>query len=168
MPSSYGTVNDKTIVKSDSAVEKVRTDPLFTDYQYEVHKHSGERIMMKGAYLIVDGGYLRWKCLQCGLSTSSDDDYVEWRMKMESVRKDIECYFGRLKQRFKILRIPTKQKIDDIMFTIVAIQNLLLNYTIAAECHTSWEVQLKWQKVNFNDIGHLETLVEVLKNLSLT
>ena len=50
---------------------------------------------------------------------------------MESVRKDIECYFGRLKQRFKMLRIPshmrTKKKIDDIMFTIVAIQNMLLD-----------------------------------------
>jgi len=137
MPSSYGTVNDKTIVKSDYAVEKVRTETLFTEYQYEVRNSSGEQTMMTGAYLIVDGGYLRWKCLQCGLRTSSDDDYVEWRMKLESIRKDIECYFGRLKQRFKILRIPnlmrTKDKIDNMMFTIVAIQNMLLDYKIAAE-----------------------------------
>ena len=31
MPDVYGTVNDKTIVKSDLAVEKVRTNPLFID-----------------------------------------------------------------------------------------------------------------------------------------
>ena len=35
MPSAYGTMNDKTIVKSDEAVEKIRTDPLFTDYHYK-------------------------------------------------------------------------------------------------------------------------------------
>jgi len=91
-------------------------------------------------------------------------------MKMESVRKDIKCYFGRLKQRFKILRIPnlmkTKQKIDDMMFTIVAIQNMLLDYTIAAEYHTLWQVQLRWQKANFNDHGH-ESLEELLQNLAL-
>ena len=56
---------------------------------------------------------------------------------MESVRKDIECYFGRLKQRFKVLRTPNllkdKVKINNMMFSIVAVQNMLLDYTIAAE-----------------------------------
>ena len=65
---------------------------------------------------------------------------------MESVRKDIEFYFGRLKQRFKILRIPnlmrTKKNIDDMMFTIVSIQNMLLDYSTAAQIHKSWTVQL--------------------------
>ena len=171
MPGAYGTVNDKTIVKSDLAVEKVRTDPLFTDYQYEVRSSSGERSMMKGAYLIVDGGYLRWKCLQCGLRTSSDDDYIDWRRRIESVRKDIECYFGRLKQRFKILRIPnlmkTKKIIDDMMFTIVAIQNMLLDYSTTAQLHTSWTVQLDWQKVDMNDHNGNASLSELLDKLAV-
>ena len=171
MPGAYGTVNDKTIVKSDLAVEKVRTDPLFTDYQYEVRSSSGERSMMKGAYLIVDGGYLRWKCLQCGLRTSSNDDYIDWRRRIESVRKDIECYFGRLKQRFKILRIPnlmkTKKIIDDMMFTIVAIQNMLLDYSTTAQLHTSWTVQLDWQKVDMNDHNGNASLSELLDKLAV-
>ena len=90
MPGSFSTINDKTIVKSDLAVESVRRDPLFTEYQYELHKKNGDQTMMKGAYLIVNSGYLRWKCLQCGLRSSSDDDYIDWRRRMESVRKDIE------------------------------------------------------------------------------
>ena len=82
------------------------------------------------------------------------------------MRKDIECYFGRLKQRFKILRIPnlmkTKEKIDDMMFTIVAIQNMLLDYSTAAQLHTSWTVQLDWQKVDMNDHNGNASLSELL------
>ena len=95
--------------------------------------------------MIVDGGYLRWKV---GLRDFCDPEYVEWRRIMESVRKDIECYFGRLKQRFKILRIPNlrkkKEKIDNMMLTLVAIQNMLLDYSIANEEMTSCEIPLKW------------------------
>ena len=60
-----------------------------------------------------------------------------WRRMLESVWKDIECYFGRLKQRYKVIRAPNllkdKMKIDNMMFSIVAVQNMLLDYTIAAE-----------------------------------
>ena len=53
-----------------------------------------------------------------------------------------------------------------MMFTIVSIQNILLDYKIAAEYHTSWEVHLRWQKVNFNDHDH-KSLEGLLKNLAL-
>ena len=59
IPGAYGAVNNKTVVKSDLAVKKVGTDPLFTGYQCEVRSSSGERSMMKGSYSIGDGGYLR-------------------------------------------------------------------------------------------------------------
>ena len=90
---------------------------------------------------------------------------------MESVRKDIECYFGRLKQRFKILRIPnlirTKKKVDDMMFTIVAIQNMLLDYSTTAQLHTPWMVQLDWQKVDMNDHNGNASLSKLLRKLAL-
>ena len=97
IPGANGIMNDKTIVKSDEDVELIWTDPLFTEYSYEVRAKDGTRIMKKGAFLIVDGGYLRWKVLQCGTRDCSDPYFIEWRRRMESVRKDIECYFGRLK-----------------------------------------------------------------------
>ena len=79
----------------------------------------------------------------------SDEDYVIWRRRIESVRKDIECFFGRLKQRFKMLRCPTrfskKKDIDNMMFAIVAIQNMITDYKIAGDEMRSWTVQLKWQ-----------------------
>ena len=58
MPGAYGTVNDKTIVKCDDSVEIVRSNELFTEYQYQLHRPDGSSFFTKGAYLIVDGGYL--------------------------------------------------------------------------------------------------------------
>ncbi len=59
MPGAYGTINDKTIVKSDEAVETVKNGDLFRDFQYQVYRPDGTSLFTKGAYLIVDGGYLR-------------------------------------------------------------------------------------------------------------
>ena len=86
---------------------------------------------------------------------------------MESVRKDIECYFGRLKQRFKVFRIPNqlkiKNQIDDMMFTIVAIQNMTLDYKLAAEENRSWTVQHKWQYCDPRGDQSLDVLVENMR-----
>lgn len=110
--------------------------------------------MTKGGYLIRDGGYLRCKVLHCAGRDSSDPDFIERRRRMESVRKNIECYFGCLKQQFKILKIPNlihkKSNIDNMMFTIVAIQNMMLDYSWVQQETTSWSVQLKWENVNIS------------------
>ena len=98
MPGTYGMINGKTIVRADEAVEQVKTKPLFTEYTYTINDVDGSRLVTKCVYLIVDGGYLKWKCLQCGLRASSALEYIMWRKRMESIRKDIECFFGRLKQ----------------------------------------------------------------------
>ena len=71
---------------------------------------------------------------------------------MESVRKDIECYFGRLKQRFRVLKVPNnfrkKVNIDDMMFTLVAIQNMILEWKVATNEYQSWELQANWKNIN--------------------
>ena len=165
MPGVYGRMNDKTIIKFDLSMDSVRTDKLFTDYMYEVHDEKGVRSMEKGVYVICDGGYLQWDVLQCGLKHSSDSGYNEWRKRVESVRKYIECYFGRLKKRFKILKTPNhfrkKFQIDNMMFTIVSIQNMILELNISSKEYQSWDVKLKWQKVNLYN----NTLEENTNNL---
>ena len=86
---------------------------------------------------------------------------------MESARKDIECYFGRLKQRFKVLRTPNllkdKLKINNMMFSIVAIQNMLLDYKVATEEMRSWSVQFKWQICDPQNQESPETLLQHLR-----
>ena len=52
------------------------------------------------------------------------------------------------------------------MFTLVAIQNMLLDYSIANEEMTSWGIQLKWQKIDFTVEKY--SVDELLSNLALT
>ncbi|CAN0479277.1 unnamed protein product, partial [Discosporangium mesarthrocarpum] len=46
---------------------------------------------------------MQWRCLMCPFKASSTQAQLEWSNWLESVRKDVECYFGRLKGRFRTL-----------------------------------------------------------------
>ena len=144
---AYGSTNDKTIVRFDDFVDDVRCDVFFRDFQYEVRTgpEPHDRKMECGAWLIIDGGYHKWPETQAASKVCSLPSYAEWRTQMESVRKDIECFFGRLKARFRILKTPItfhkKSNIDDLFFTCVGLQNMLLDWDIEVGVRTSWEVE---------------------------
>ena len=85
---------------------------------------------------------------------NSDTDFILWRKRLESVRKDIECFFGRLKGRFRILKLPIvyqdKAQIDDIFITCVGLQNMLHDWDgqyMFSNNGLSWVQQYG----NFND-----------------
>lgn len=48
---------------------------------------------------------------------------------LECVRKDVECFFGRLKGRFRILKLPIlfreKKHVDNVFFTACILHNML-------------------------------------------
>ena len=50
LPGSYGSYNDKTIVRFDGFVDDIRTHPFFTDFEFEVRTgpEAGDREMVKG------------------------------------------------------------------------------------------------------------------------
>ena len=52
-----GAHNDKTIIRYDLAVQKVREDPLYTEQKFELKHADGTTEQPKGSYLIVDNGY---------------------------------------------------------------------------------------------------------------
>jgi hypothetical protein len=128
-----GAENDKITVRFDGMVSKIRNDELFTNYPFRVNITGNDWIMKRGLYLICDGGYLRWRCLQ-GVCDQTEHRlyFLQWSKMMESVRKDIECVNGRLKKRFAVLRVPSllrnKSLIDDVFFLCSSLHNLLLAY----------------------------------------
>ena len=147
---AYGATNDKTIVHFDGFVDDVRCDDFFTTFEYKVRTGPGatDRAMSKGAYLIIDPGYHKWAATQAASKISSDPDYVLWRTQMEAVRKDIECFFGRLKNRFRVLKTPLtfhkKRDIDNLVFTCIGLQNILHDWDKESGEITSWEVDADW------------------------
>ena len=62
-------------------------------------------------------------------ANKDDNIFSKW---LESVRKDVECFFGRVKGRFRILKLPLafryKSDIDNIWFTCCILHNLLHEY----------------------------------------
>ena len=150
---AYGAFNDKTIVRNDDVVHAIRTDPFFTQMAYEVRTGGGNDgggvEMEKGAYLIIDGGYHKWSATQAAGKANTDPTYAAWRKRMESVRKDIECFFGRLKGRFRMLKTPVtfhhKHQIDNTFFTCVALQNIIHDWDKELNLLTAWEVDADWE-----------------------
>ncbi|CAM9769949.1 unnamed protein product, partial [Choristocarpus tenellus] len=124
-----GAKNDKTIIRYDGAIQKLRNDPTYRQLEYNVNASFGNGYTEKGAYVLVDGGYPKWRCTICLLRASVTQAQARWSKRVESVRKDIECFFGRVKGGFSILELPLlyseRKNIDNIFFTCYILQNML-------------------------------------------
>lgn len=57
---------------------------------------------------------------------------IAWSKRLESVRKDVECFFGILKGRFRILKLAIlyrkREYIDNVFFTCCILHNMLHAY----------------------------------------
>lgn len=143
-----GTRNDKTIVKFDGFVSAINELQLYQDVEFNVVTSGGVEVAQRGLYLISDGGYHKWRCLQCPMKHTSKHKEAMWSKWVESVRKDVECVFGILKGRFRCLKLPiffqSKELIDSMFFTCCILHNILLNvdgYDVRWEKNVNWQGQ---------------------------
>ncbi len=87
-------------------------------------------LRFRGAYLIVDNGYLNWPCTVPPFGESNNIDKIRWSKWLESMRKYVECTFGILKGRWRILKSGVRTygtgSVDHVWFTCCALHNWLL------------------------------------------
>ena len=102
----FGSRNDKTISKHDSFIDMLRTFPLYTQFEWKMQTDELTSRTVRGVFLLCDGGYHKWAQLICPLKHTSKLGHTLWSCQLESVRKDIECTFGVLKVRFRVLQHP--------------------------------------------------------------
>ena len=125
-----GTYADKSIVRYDQFLQQVRRDPLYTQFPFKVTTSLGTR-EMRGVYSLSDCGFHPWRALQFPVKRPWSMEALLWSARVESVRKvlhlrhvhllklpdykrecacvqDVECAFGRLKGRFRILKLPLR------------------------------------------------------------
>ena len=128
----YGTRNDKTIVRFDGMVQAIHQGGIYDDMTFELYQCDGTIVEQTGYYLICDGGYHQWRCLQCGFSQPLGESDSNYSSHIGSVRKDVECCFGILKIRFRILRSPIifkyKVQIDNVFKACCILHNMLKSY----------------------------------------
>ena len=101
-----GARNDKTVVKFDGFVTSINNGDLYKNETFELTNAEGDINVHKGLYLIVDGGYHKWRCLQCPMKHTSKIKEAQRSKLVESVGKDVECVFGILKGRYRCLKLP--------------------------------------------------------------
>ena len=124
--SKPGTMNDKSSVRHDPFIVGVRAG-LYRHFRFRVRGRT-----LTGGWLMSDGGYHRWRCLQCPRPHDSRRHIKAWSKALESVRKDVECTFGMMKGRFRILKLPFEcqheQHIDYVFYTCAYLHNRVLRY----------------------------------------
>ena len=107
----------------------------------------------QGVHVINDGGYHQWVATMAGEKPDVASSLILAQAGglSESVRKDIECVFGILKRRFRVLKVPfllsTVEQIDDIFRTCCGLHNMLQTYDgldTIGELETDWERVDDW------------------------
>jgi len=145
-----GTTNDKTMSKFDSFLKGICDGSIYGQNQFALKNTVNNDVeVVSGLYLICDGGYHKWRTMQCPVKQTSDPDVCHWSRWLESVRKDIECTFGILKGRFRILKVPcllqTANEIDNVFYTCCALHNEILRDNNLAFL---WEQGVEWDGVD--------------------
>ncbi|CAB1103577.1 unnamed protein product [Ectocarpus sp. CCAP 1310/34] len=124
-----GSTNDKTIVCWDAAVDKIRTDKQYTEKTFDLYNEDGTTTTLKGCYFLDDNGYHKWQILIEPSKYPLSEDDLLFSKRLESVRKDVECFFGILKGRFRILKLAmayqSQERIDNVFFTCCILHNML-------------------------------------------
>mmetsp|Transcript_3458 Transcript_3458/g.7882 ORF Transcript_3458/g.7882 Transcript_3458/m.7882 type:complete len:412 (+) Transcript_3458:205-1440(+) len=153
--SYYGSRNDKTISWYDTYLMDLRDDkyPLSFKAQppgigmsYKLFKLDGSTVEMHRPYVLCDGGYNHWATMMPPFGATSKPAERRWGEMLESVRKDVECTFGILKSRFRILRhgmrLHKPHSIDGAWFTCCMLHNMLLDYDgihVLLNTEAAWE-----------------------------
>lgn len=94
--------------------------------------------------------------------------------RLESVRKDVECFFGILKARFRILKLAMtyqqQKRIDYVFFTCCILHNMLhtydgmddleedVNWVGSAELRSTWEHNRDPTSVGAKDVNQKQEI----------
>ncbi len=127
--------NDKTVVLFDNFAVAINEGRTLQDHTFELYDIDSCGIVFKQRYadvwLIVDNGYLNWPTTVPPSKTSCSRVNVRFSQWLESIRKAVECTFGILKERFRILktgiRSMRQESADKIFLTCCALHYWLFN-----------------------------------------
>jgi hypothetical protein len=127
--------NDKTLILFDTFARGIfEGNTTLNGIKFELFEkdQNGNVLTIKysGPYLIVDNGYLSWSTTLPPSKCPATQQELKWSNWLESIRKDVECTFGILKGRWRILKTGVRlhgvDSCDKIWKTCCALHNMLL------------------------------------------
>jgi hypothetical protein len=125
--------NDKTMILFDSFIKGIQDGEVLQDTKFFLYEHKDGVIVQQeclGCWVLCDNGYLEWSTTVPPHKCSQDRRAKCWSEWIESMRKDVECMFGILKGRWRILktgiRLHGTKPADQIFKTCCAPHNWLL------------------------------------------
>ena len=133
-----GSMNDKTKIQSDHfQCVVMRTEPLYTRQRSAVRVGYDEHSVIQGVYCLSDDGYHQWSTTVSSFKRPTPGTWAaKWTRWHESLRKEIECCFGRMKKKFRILAVPMtrRNEIDcaDIVKVCMCLHNMGFQGTVEA------------------------------------
>jgi hypothetical protein len=126
----------------------IKNETVYNDVEYELYI-DGLLTVQKGVWLLCDGGYHKWVSMINPMKHTSERQQRLWSEWMESTRKDVECCFGILKSRFRILcqgfLFQSSEPIDAVFYTCCILHNMLLEFD-NLDCR--WEKDVDWELLN--------------------
>lgn len=132
-PGHPGRWNDKTLQLFDKLAHLLREGKRYADVTFTLWRRDGNAIRgqrYRGPWLLVDNGYLAWPFLVPPSKLSLTYPEMRFSRWVESLRKDVECTFGIMKGRFRILKtgVPLHgvAVCDRVWLTCCALHNFLL------------------------------------------
>lgn len=153
--------NDKTLAMFDNFLTDLNKGTVLNDGTFKlIEKFDNDQVNeleFRGSWLLCDNGYPTWSCLVPPMK--SPIRYKEYRFSewLESMRKDVECTFGILKGRFRILKTGIRlhgiEATDLIWLTCCALHNMFLDEDGLADrwengFSTDWESELGHHNTN--------------------
>lgn len=148
--SFFGAANDKLVVKACDETKAI-IEGSMEHILFHLYDTEGNLVTVQGGYLIADGGFLRIGCMTDPGHGSWAMNEVRWSEFLESIRKDVECFYGILKNRFRFCLGPIEVRdyevIESAFQCCTMIHNLILDYDkdFHSEC-CLWE-DINWERL---------------------
>ena len=129
-----GRWNDQTLQLYDALAKCLRDGSKFDDLEFVLLRRLDDGTVVedryRGGWLLVDNGYLPWPAMVPPSKLPMTFAELRFSKWVESLRKDVECTFGIMKGRFRVLKtgIPLHgiEVCDRVWLTCCALHNFLL------------------------------------------
>jgi hypothetical protein len=125
--------NDKSVVKFDNFAMEVKKTNKYDHFSFMMYEKENGIIRKQkyiGGWFITDNGYQPWSIFVPPHKSWDNDDVIDFAEWIESMRKDVECSFGILKKRWRVLKhgfkLEDALQCDKMFLTCCALHNLLI------------------------------------------